>query len=82
MMSLSLFQNTLIIRRTRVAIFADIIKTVTIFLKAIIKNLRKVKRNRNYVSKSNLHLYFLMWQNLLIFGGKMLVSAELKVCIM
>ena len=82
MMSLSLFQNTLIIRRTRVAIFADIIKTVTIFLKAIIKNLRKVKRNRNYVSKSNLHLYFLMWQNLLTFGGKMLVSAELKVCIM
>ena len=49
MMSLPLFQNTLIIRRPRVSIFADIIKIVTIFLKTIIKNLRKVKRIRNYV---------------------------------
>ena len=49
-----------ILRRSRVAIFADIIKIVTMFIKKIIKDPRKVKRIRNYVSKSNLYLYFLM----------------------
>ena len=60
MTSYLLFQNTLILRRPRVAIFADIIKIVIMFIKAIIKDPRKVKRIRNYVSKSNLYLYFLM----------------------
>ena len=49
-----------ILRRSRVAIFADIIKIVTMFIKKIIKDPREVKRIRNYVSKSNLYLYFLM----------------------
>ena len=40
--------------------FADIIKIVTTFIRTIIKNSKKVKRIRNYVSKSNLYLYFLM----------------------
>ena len=38
----------------------------------------KVKMNRNYVSKCNLYLYFLVSQNLLISGEKMLMSAEVK----
>ena len=42
MMSWPLFQNTLILRRPGVAIFVDIIKTVTMFVKTIIKALRKV----------------------------------------
>ena len=33
--------------RPRVAIFADIIKIVTIFIKAILKDSKKVKRIRN-----------------------------------
>ena len=37
-------------KKARVAIFADIIKIVTMFIKLIIKDPRKVKRNRNYVS--------------------------------
>ena len=42
-----------------VAIFADIIKIVTMFIKTIIKDSIKVKRIRNYVlSKCNLYLYF------------------------
>ena len=49
MTSFPLFQNTIILRRPGVAIFADIIKIVTIFIKAIIKDSRKVKRIRNYV---------------------------------
>ena len=62
-------------------IFAAIIKIVTMFIKTITKDSGKVKRIRNYVSKSNLYLYFLMRQNLLIFGEKMLISAELKRCV-
>ena len=40
--------------------FADIIKIVTMFIKKITKDSKKVKRIRNYVSKSNLYVYFLM----------------------
>ena len=43
----------------RVTIFADI-KIVTIFVKTIFKDSKKVKRIRNYVSKCNLHLHFLI----------------------
>ena len=37
-----------------VDIFTDIIKVVTKFIKTITKGSRKVKRIRNFVSKSNL----------------------------
>ena len=60
MASLLLFQNTFILRRPGVVIFANIIKIVTMFIKAITKDSRKVKRIRNYLSKSNLYVYFLM----------------------
>ena len=43
-----------------VAIFADIIKVLTTFLITIYKDLRKVKINRNYASKYNLYLHFLI----------------------
>ena len=43
-----------------VVIFADIIKLVTIFIKTITKDSRKVKENGNYASKSNLYVDFLM----------------------
>ena len=48
------------LRRPGVDIFTDIIKILTMFIKAITKASRKVKRIRNYVSKSNLDVYFLM----------------------
>ena len=51
------------------------------FIKTITKDATKVKRIRNYVSKSSLYVYFLMQQNLSISGGKMLMSAELKECV-
>ena len=44
-MSYPLFQNTLILRRPGVVIFADIIKIVTMFFKTITKDSRKVKKN-------------------------------------
>ena len=55
-----LFQNTVILRRAGVPIFADIIKTLTTFVIIIYKDSRKIKMNRNYVSKYNLYLYFLI----------------------
>ena len=47
-------------QRPGVDIFADIIKIVTVFIETVTKDSRKVKRIRNYVSKSNLYVYFLM----------------------
>ena len=56
------------LRRSRVAIFVDIIKTVTMFIKKIFQDSEKVKRIKNNVSKYNLCLYFLVYQKLLISG--------------
>ena len=47
-------------KKTWVAIFADIIKIITRFIKQIFKDSRKAKRIRNYVLKCNLYLYFLI----------------------
>ena len=48
----------------------------------IIFRLKKVRRIRNNVSKYNLYLHYLIEQNLLTSGEKMLkMSAELKGCI-
>ena len=77
----TLFQNIVILRRPGETIFAGIIKIVTMFIKIIFKDSRKVKRIRNYVSKCNLYLYFLIQQNLLISGEKMLMLAELRGCV-
>ena len=43
MTSEPLFQSTVILRRSGVAIFADIIKIVTFFIKTIFKDSRKLK---------------------------------------
>ena len=51
---------TSILRTPGVAIFADIIENVIIFIKKIFKDSSKVKRIRNYVSKCNKDLYFLI----------------------
>ena len=57
---ITIIQNTLILRRPGVGILADIIKIITTFIKTITKDSRKVKRIRNYLSNSNLYVYFLM----------------------
>ena len=48
------FQNTFILRRPRVASFADIIKIAIIFIKESLKDSSKVKRIGNYVLKCDL----------------------------
>ena len=58
--AINLFQNTYILRMPRVAIFADIMKFVIMFIKIISKDSKRVKRIKNYVSKYNLYLYFLI----------------------
>ena len=57
MTSKTLFQNTVILRRPGVAIFADIIKIITRFNKQIFKGSGKAKRIRNYVLKRNRYRY-------------------------
>ena len=75
---ITFFQNIFILIRPEVAIFADIIKILTTFIKTILKDSRKVRRIVSYVSEWNLYLYLLIYQNLLISGKKMLMSAKLK----
>ena len=53
------FKNVFALRRPGVTIFGDIIKVVTIFIKTSLKDSRKFRRIRNYISKWNLCLYFL-----------------------
>ena len=69
------------LRRPGLVAFADIMKIVTMFIKTITKDSKKVERIRKYLSKSNLYVYFLISQNLLISGEKMMMSAELKRCV-
>ena len=45
-----LFQNTFILTRSRVVIFADIIKIVTSFIKTIFKDSKKVKKKKKKLS--------------------------------
>ena len=47
-------------KKAGVVIFANIINIVTMFIKTIRKDSRKVERIRNYLSSSNLYVYFLM----------------------
>ena len=54
----SLFRNSFILRRPRIAIFLDIIKIVTMFIKTIFKDSKNVKRLRNYALKCNLYVNF------------------------
>ena len=60
MTSKPIFQNIFILKRPRVAIFADIIKTETIFITEIFKDSKSVKRITNYVSICNLYPHFLI----------------------
>ena len=41
---ITFFQNAIVLRRLGVAIFADISKVITMFIKKIFKDSRKVKR--------------------------------------
>ena len=43
----------------RIAVFADIIKIITMFIKTIFEDSKKFQRIRNYVSKCNQCLVFL-----------------------
>ena len=57
---ITFFHKIFILRRPKVAIFADILIILTIFIKTILKDSRKVRRSRSYVSEWNLYLYFLI----------------------
>ena len=69
------------IRMHGVAILADVIKIEAAFIKIIFKDPIKIKAFRNYVSKWNLYMYFLIQQTLLISSEKLLMSTEVKWCV-
>ena len=48
------------LRKPRVAISVDIIKIVTMFIETMYRDSKEVKRKRNYISKCNLYLHFLI----------------------
>ena len=48
---INFFHNIFILQKPGLAIFADIMKTITIIFKTTFKDSIKVKRIRNYVSK-------------------------------
>ena len=79
-----LFQNVFILRKPGVAIFADIIKIVTMFIENFIKDLEQLKaletiyQNSIYICISYRNL---IQQSFLISGEKVLISTELKRCI-
>ena len=52
------YQYAFILRRLKVANFADIIKIATMFVKTYFKGPNIVEKIRNYVLKCNLYLYF------------------------
>ena len=54
------FQKNFILIRSGVANFADIIKIVIMFINAILKDSKKVRRIRNMYLNVNLYLYFLI----------------------
>ena len=51
MKSWPLFLKTIILRRPRVANFADIIKVATMFIKTVLEDSKKMKRIKIYVLK-------------------------------
>ena len=57
---ISFFLKKIILRRAGVALSVKIMKIVTMFIKTILKNSRKIRITRNYVSKWNVYLYFLI----------------------
>ena len=57
---ITFFKKIFILRRPEVAIFADIIKILTTFIKTILKDSRKLRRIRSFVSEWNLYLDFLI----------------------
>ena len=67
-----MFQNTFILRKARVANFADIIKFETMFIKATFKYLKKKVMYQNAIC---------FQETLMISGEKMLMAAELKECV-
>ena len=71
----------MILRRSKVANFDDIIKIMTMFIKKNLKDCKKFKRIRNYVLKCDLYPHFLIKHKMQISVKKLLISTERKECV-
>ena len=75
MTSSTLYQNTFILRRPRVAGFADIIKIATMF------KVKKFKKKIEIMYKMQSMSVFLYITKVADFRWKMLMTAEFKGCV-
>ena len=70
MTSEPLFQNTFILGRPRVAIFADIIKIVTTVIQAIFKDSKKVKKELEIMFKNAIYTFISWYRKIYWFPVK------------
>ena len=75
MTSSTLPQNTSILKRRKVAAFADIIKIATMFIKTNFKGSKKIDR---VIKVQFISMFLQIAKLVLIIGEKMLMSAEFK----
>ena len=80
LLCINLYFKKLILRRPRVANFVDIIKIATILINNLWR-LKKVKRIRNYVIQMQSISVFLDMTKVANFWWKMLMPAEVKMCV-
>ena len=76
-----IFINTSILRRPRVANFADIIKIIIIFIKTILKDSKKSQKNLKLFTKMQSISVFLDIAKFPDFSLKKLMFAELNWCV-
>ena len=69
MMSPFLFQNTFVVRRTGLAIFADIIKTVTVFIKKYLMTQEKLKEI-DIMYQNGINIFIFWYSKICCFPAK------------
>ena len=70
---IAFISNYFFLRRHGVANFADIMKIVIIFNKETFQDSKEIKRIRYFALKNIFHLYFPIWQNMLIPDEELLM---------
>ena len=76
-----IFQNTFILRRSRVANFTDIIKITNTYIKTTFKDSKEAKKNQKFCTRMHSLFVVLDITKIADFRLKMLISAERQGCV-
>ena len=79
MTSKPLFQNSFILRRSRVAIFGHITQVVTMFIKAVLEDSKKLKALQNTYQNA-IYMCISSYSKICCFPRKTDVSRNQRVC--